>query len=136
MFLDIRISTHFHCTVAIPVLSTIIWHKIQLQEMEKRIRVLQEKSHLRVPTDHYASSDTSSVSSRSSGWSSTSSALSSGYGSSRSSDWSAASGGLSSGYDRIMPLLRESHSPTTPEKSSTTNHHSSANSENTAATQK
>ena len=96
--IDIRISTHFHCTVVIPILSTIIWHKIQLQEMQKRIRVPKEKPHLPVPTDHYTSSDTGYGSSRSSDWSSTSSGLSSGYDSSRSSDWSSTSSGLSSGY--------------------------------------
>ena len=104
--------------------------------MQKRIRAFQEKPHLPVPTDHYTSSDTVSVSSRSSGWSFTSSALSSGYGSIRSSDWSSTSSGLSSGYGRIMPTLRESHFATVPGESSTTSHHSSVTSENTAATQK
>ena len=85
--------------------------------MQKKIRVLKEKPHLPVPTDHYASSDT-------------------GYGSSWSSDWSSTSSGLSSGYGRIMPLLRESHSAIILEESSTTSHHSSATRENTAATQK
>ena len=84
--------------------------------MQKRIRVLKEKPHLPVPTDHYASSDT-------------------GYGNSRSSDWRSTSSELSSGYGRIMSLLRESHSATIPEESSTTIHHSSATSENTATTQ-
>ena len=153
--LGFKISTCFYCTVAIPVLSIIICHQIQLQEMQKRIRFLQEESHLPVPTDYYTSSDTGSISSRSSDWSSTSSALSSGYGSSgssdwsstssalssgygssRSSDWSSTSIGLSSGYSRIMPSLRESHSAIVLGESNTTSHHSSATSENTAAKQK
>ena len=105
-FLDIRISTYFQCAVAIPVLSTIIWHKNQLQEMQKRILV---------PIEHYTSSD-------------------SGYGSSRSSDWSSGTSGLSSGY--LMPLPERFHIATIPEESSTTSHHSSATSESTAATKK